>query len=333
MAMRAFALPADIPVLVALIPPSFQYPENEEWSIQDDEAESMVESFKAIKGIWPLIRVLQVLYAPLRDIMRGFVWEEDGQAVGVTNVLRIGSTDQWLIGNVSVLPEYRRRGIARKLVEESVRYAHGRGANRILLDVIDGNLPAQALYENLGFETFSGETHLSYGPQDAPAPVALSDEYTITPCSVFAWKPRYALAQRITPDTVTRYRPVEAGSYKQPGLLRPFLPLLFKAMGSRPQPFEVRRKADGLIVASMMCNARSRKGGTNQLSIVLDPAHGAIAPALVNFMLRQIEQLSPGRRIEFSAPKWQQPTITTALEAGFTHRFDYVSMGIIPNGA
>jgi GNAT superfamily N-acetyltransferase len=332
MAMRAFALPADIPVLVELLPPSFKYPENEAWNIQEDEAESMVESFKAIQGIWPLIRLLQLVYAPLKDLMRGFVWEEDGKPVAVTNVIRKGSTDQWIIGNVSVLPEYRRRGIARQLVEESVQYAHSRGASRIMLDVIDGNLPAQALYEKLGFEVYSGETHLNYGPHDAPAPVALSDDYTLAECSLFDWRDRFDLAQRITPEAVAKYRPVEEGSYKQPVILRPFLPIVFKAMGSRPHPFEVRRKADGLMVASMMCNTRSRKGGTNQLDITLDPAHGAIAPALVNFMLRHIEQSSPGRRVEFSAPKWQQPTLTAALDAGFTHRYDYVSMGIIPDG-
>lgn len=332
MAIRAFELPADIPVLTELIPSTFQYPENDAWSIQEDEAESLVESLNALKKIWPLVRVMQWVYSPLRDILRGYVWEEDGKAVAVTNVVRRGDTNQWIIGNVSVLPEYRRRGIARKLVEASVQYARDRHATRILLDVIDGNVPAYNLYAALGFEDFSGETHLDFTPGDLPAPVPLPEEYTITPADLFDWKDRFALAQRITPDTVKKYRPVEEGSYKQPGILRPFLPIIFRAMGLRPHPFEVRRKADNLMVASMMANVRKRKGGVNQLSITLDPAHGNIAPALFNFMLRQVIQLAPDRRIEFSAPKWQAPTITAALEAGFELRYDYVSMGIIPNG-
>ena len=130
MAIRAFELPSDIPVLTELIPLTFQYPENEAWGLQEDEAESLVESLNAIKGIWPLVRVLQLLYAPMRDVLRGYIWEEDSKAVAVTNVIRKGNTDQWIIGNVSVLPEYRRRGIARKLVEASVQYAHDRGAAR-----------------------------------------------------------------------------------------------------------------------------------------------------------------------------------------------------------
>ncbi len=333
MAIRAFKLPSDIPVLTELIPLTFQYPENEAWGLQEDEAESLVEMLNAIKGIWPLVRVLQLLYAPMRDVLRGYIWEEDGKAVAVTNVIRKGNTDQWIIGNVSVLPEYRRRGIARKLVEASVNYAHDRGAARIMLDVVDGNTPASALYEKLGFERYSGESHFDIEQNGAgPAPVSPPEGYTITPCSLFAWRDRYDLARRITPETVNKYQPIEEGSYKQPGILRLFFPLIFRAMGSRPHPYEVRRKSDGQLVGSMMCNVRSRKGGVNSIAITLDPEHGPIAPALINYMLRQVAQLAPGRRIEFSAPKWQEPTITAALEAGFTPRYDYVSMGIIPNG-
>lgn len=329
MAIRAFALPGDIPLMEAIIPPSFEYPENPTWSIQGDEAESMVEAFKGMRRLWPLIRVMQVFSPPLRDIMRGYVWEEDGQAVGLTNVLRGGNTDQWLIGNVSVLPEYRRRGIARKLVEASVNYARERGASQITLEVIDGNVPAVKLYEALGFETFDGKSELDYTPGARVEPVLLPEGYTVEPGDLFDSRTMYELAQRITPEQVTKYRPVEQGTFQQPRILRPIVPLIFRAMGSRPYLFIVRHDASGQVVALMVAQMRLRAGGVNNMTLMLDPAHGAIAPALVNFLLRAIAQRAPGRRVSMQAAHWQQPVIDAALEAGFTRRLDYIAMGIV----
>lgn len=329
MPLRPFVLPDDLPVLIEVIPPSFQYPENEAWSIQADEAESMVDSFNGMRKIWPVVRVLQLAWPPPRDILRGFIWEEDGRAVGVTNVVRTGATDQWLIGNVSVLPAYRRRGIARKLVEASVEYARERGARQITLEVVDGNVPAVALYEVLGFERFSGECELERSPNGPAADVALPDGYAIMPVSLFAWRPAHELARRVVPDSVKTYRPVEPGRYKQPAVLRPFLPLLFRAMGAHPYAFDARRAADDMIVARASINTRTRKGGTNMIRVMLDPAHDDLAPALLAFLVREIEQRSPGRRIEMAVPHWQAAVIDAALDAGFTRRMDAISMGMV----
>lgn len=329
MPIRPFEIPADIQVMVEVIPPSFQYPENDAWSMQDDEAQAMIDSFNGIKSLWPVIRVIQVFVPPMRDIMRGYIWEEDDQVVGLSNVLRSGNTDQWLIGNVSVLPEYRRRGIARQLVAACADYACERGASQITLEVIEQNVPAVTLYESLGFEVFGGESQLEIEPSDAVEDVPLSPDYVIKPVGLFNWKPSFELAQRVVPETVKKYRPVEPGRFKQPQILRPLLPLLFRAMGSRPHVFEVRRRADDLLVARIGANVRLRSGGINSINITLDPAHGAIAPALIAFMLRTARQHAPGRRIELTVPAWQRATLDAAFQAGFTTRCDMVSMGII----
>lgn len=329
MPLRPFKLPDDLPVLAEVIPPSFQYPENEAWSIQADEAESMVDSFNGLRKIWPVIRVLQVMWPPLRDVLRGFIWEEDGRAVGVTNIVRTGATDQWLIGNVSVLPDYRRRGIARELVHACVEYARERGARQITLEVVDGNVPAVALYEALGFERFSGECELERLPDGGMDAVPPPDGYAITSVSLFAWRPAYELAQCVMPDAVKTYRPVEPGRYKQPAVLRPFLPLVFRAMGARAYAFEARHTVDHMVVARASANVRTRKGGTNMIRLMLDPGHGALAPALLAFLVCAIEQRSPGRRIEMAIPHWQAALIDAALNAGFARRMDAISMGMV----
>jgi len=327
MSLRPFDLPADISLMVDLIPPSFQYPENPEWSLQADEADGMVDSMKGIRRVWPVIRLVQLVSPPMRDVLRGYVWEEDGKPVGLTNVLRMGATDSWMIANVSVLPEYRRRGIARKLVEASMAYARSRGARTIVLDVIAGNVPAYTLYEKLGFERYSGQVNLSHEGAAPAERLPLPEGYEIAPSSTFNWRPRYDLALRTTPDVEQKYVPVEKGRYRQPSFLRPLFPVLTKAQGMVPLRFDVRR--NGQIVAIAGGNVRTRPGGVNRLSISLDPAHGVLAAPLVNFVLREIEHLSPGRRVESDARLWAGDLIAAAEAAGFKKLSEFHSMGII----
>ncbi len=332
MPLRAFKLPADIPVLVDLIPSCFVYPENEEWNIQQDEVVSMVDSLNGVRRIWPLIRLVMLISPPVRDSMRGFVWEEDGRVIGLTNVVRMGTTDQWLIGNVGVLPEYRRRGIARQLVELSVTYARERGAKSVVLDVIDGNVPAYNLYQKLGFEHYSGQTQLRYDGDDGQTGdgvPALPDGYTLQPSSPFDWRPRYALAKRSVPEVDQRYSPVEEGRFREPRVLRPLIPIINRMSGGRGMWYEARHTATGQAVAFARGRYRTRAGGINLIDIQLDPAHAALAPDLVALLLSTLGQRSPGRRIECHLPQWQTPVIDALLAAGFTRVADMCTMGII----
>jgi len=327
MSLRPFHLPEDIPVMVDLIPPAFQYPENEEWSIQSDEVESMVDTFKGIRRVWPLIRLGMLLAPPLRDILLGFVWEEDGKAVGLTNVLRQGSTDRWYIGNVAVLPDYRRRGIARKLVEACVQLAKDRGTKSITLDVVHVNVPAYTLYEKLGFEHYAGQAELRLAENDNWPTVPFPNGYTVEDLKLFDWKPRYELAKRITPEAVQHYTPVEEGRFRQPAVMRALAPVLMPALGQKVQAYGVRCGAE--VVATASVTLRIRDGGTNHLNATLDPAHATIAPALINLLCRTMQLASPGRQVEWEVMHWQAALLQAALDAGFVKRMDYDTMGIV----
>lgn len=57
--------------------------------------------------------------------------------------------------NVAVAIPARRRGIGRALVEEVIAYARQHDVVRILLEARAGNIPAIALYEQLGFTRFA----------------------------------------------------------------------------------------------------------------------------------------------------------------------------------
>jgi len=60
--------------------------------------------------------------------------------------------DQLEIGNLFVLPPYRRKGVATKLLEELFRKAEQHGAREILLEVRESNEAARQLYKDLGFK-------------------------------------------------------------------------------------------------------------------------------------------------------------------------------------
>ncbi len=47
----------------------------------------------------------------------GFVWEENGRIIGNATLIRTKSPRRYLVVNVAVDPEHRRKGIARLLME------------------------------------------------------------------------------------------------------------------------------------------------------------------------------------------------------------------------
>ncbi len=60
--------------------------------------------------------------------------------------------DEGHITNIAVLPEYRRKGIASKLLDGIVKTAKENGLCLLTLEVRKSNMPARCLYEGFGFE-------------------------------------------------------------------------------------------------------------------------------------------------------------------------------------
>jgi len=68
------------------------------------------------------------------------------------------------IHDLAVLPQYRRRGAARALLQAAEDYARRQGCCRLTLEVLQSNSGAQALYREFGFD---GSTHFLAKPLDA----------------------------------------------------------------------------------------------------------------------------------------------------------------------
>ena len=81
------------------------------------------------------------------------VMESDARIVfvGYADVQR---SEGWLLQGIYTWPETRRRGLAAAGTSQLCREAFAAGAGHVQLAVVEGNQPAQALYEGLGFEPF-----------------------------------------------------------------------------------------------------------------------------------------------------------------------------------
>jgi RimJ/RimL family protein N-acetyltransferase len=86
-------------------------------------------------------------------VTRAHVMESDGRImfVGYADVQR---PEGWLLQGIYTWPEARRRGFAAAGTSQLCREAFAASAGHVQLAVVEGNQPAQALYEGLGFEPF-----------------------------------------------------------------------------------------------------------------------------------------------------------------------------------
>ena len=73
---------------------------------------------------------------------------ESGSAVGFSLFRTVANEAELLL--IAVLPEHHRRGIGRRLLDDFMRRAGDAGADRVHLEVREGN-PAVAMYRAVGF--------------------------------------------------------------------------------------------------------------------------------------------------------------------------------------
>jgi hypothetical protein len=266
-----------------------------------------------------------------RDALQGCVWEQDGQPVGMVNIGRDGTTDDWVIANVAVLPSYRRRGIARALVEAAIHLARQHHAQAVLLDVIAGNTPAYDLYTRLGFEDFSSSVTMRHAApallsptQRLPVPAG----YTLMTLSSQAWRPYFELAERITPPEVQRFRPITEQQFRMAASIRLIAVLLNTLSGVRERGLLVSTDTEHQVVAAIRLSAHTRGAEMNTCTMWLDPGRQELASYLVRSALRLSQQWSPRSRVELTVPTWEPALIEAATASEFVPAHQSHAMGM-----
>jgi len=185
--------------------------------------------------------MLSRLLLPPAAAPRGFVWEENGQLVGNASLLPV-CLERWVLANVVVHPDFRRRGIGRELVEACMNLAHERHIGTLMLQVKTDNQEAGRLYRRLGFRDLGARTTwvLPAGAaralparaaevgqtETAGAPAAGSpDVRGAQPAGSLRvadvrrrvsaeWNDQWALAQRVHPEGVIWPNPLHPGPFR-----------------------------------------------------------------------------------------------------------------------
>jgi ribosomal protein S18 acetylase RimI-like enzyme len=279
--LRATDLRRDLDGIAALMEVCFG-------ATMDAAGRGAIREMRLLSRAGPLLWLLGgTLRGPMWQL--GFVWVEDGRVVGNISAQQVGGHERrWLIANVAVHPDYRRRGIARALTAAALDLAYQQGGRTALLQVNHDNDGALALYDGLGFHRFGSRTewvrYSSAPPSYVPTP-----GLDIRPRLSRHWTEEYALANRVSPEGLDWMRPLNPNDFR-PSASR-ILSLVLSGKGEE----RWTALADGRLVGSLIIV--SNPGEHDQFNLLVDPEWRRMVarPLLVRGLRRLGQRIWPVR--------------------------------------
>jgi ribosomal protein S18 acetylase RimI-like enzyme len=222
---------------------------------------------------------------------KGYVWEADGEVQGNASLLPVtGSPSRWVMANVVVLPEQRRKGIARELVTQSIAYAQGRGAKEIILQVDQGNEAARALYRSLGFSASPPRT--TWSGRIASLTLLPGALLNVRRREQGEWREQWRLAQVLHPEGLIWPFPPSAGYFREQRWSQ--------RLGLRFERHWVFSEADRVAgSASLRWGVDT---GTLRMILLVDHAHREkIEGDLISAALRQLDRTNDSITLDYPA--------------------------------
>lgn len=301
----------DLPELVALIEAVFT----------DDlgrQGRALRREFESMRRLIPVAAFLGRFVPALRHMFDGFVWEVDGRIVAMVTVQRAGGGGtRWLIGSLATQPEYRRRGIARRLVLQALDHARAHGARACVLDVRSDNDAAYALYRDLGFVHYDTFTDLRLdGLPAATARTLPANGLHPRPMAPTEWKARYELARRVTPAEVQAFAPVDPADYRVTAAGQLMTPLLLRLQRLAAHAWAIDQ--DGKLAGHTRLLASRTGQRPHGITLRADPAGGPmLAGALADAALANLAAYPRGTTL--TSVRASEAALVQALIArGFT---------------
>ncbi len=141
----------------------------------DSAGRQMLREMRTLSSVLgPLFWLVGASGSPLADFYSGYVWLEEGEIVGNVTVHRhYRGRRGWFISNLAVHPQFRRKGIATRLVKAGIDFARAKDARRISLEVKAENRPARRLYSGLGFTEIDSVTKMRMSRPPTATPLTL----------------------------------------------------------------------------------------------------------------------------------------------------------------
>ena len=151
----------------------------------------------------------------------GYVWETQGRLVGNISLFASNKPrpDTWLIANVGVHPDFRRRGIGDQLVQAGLAQIRRRGGRLALLQVDGDNEAARRLYARHGFSDERAWTHWRRDASIRSLPAGSADAPRISRPRRGEWRAEYELARRLRPQErggLGWQRPLRRDQFRRP---------------------------------------------------------------------------------------------------------------------
>ncbi len=127
-------------------------------SYLDSNGRAAIREMRMLGQFGPLLTPLALLDLMGVGLAMGNVWRVDGKVVGNVSLYRGGYHPKlgpgWLVANVAVHPDFRRRGMALALMDAALRRVRRYRGRWIALQVDAENEAAYRLYDGMGFETY-----------------------------------------------------------------------------------------------------------------------------------------------------------------------------------
>jgi GNAT superfamily N-acetyltransferase len=163
--------------------------------------------------------------------LTGYIWEEHGHIVGNASLVpfRHNKERLYLIANVAVHADHRRKGIARALTERAMQHAHEKKIHNIWLHVRSDNPGAIHLYNSLGFTKRAQRT--TWQAVTDPHAQPLDTDIAVTHRHPRHWTNQFHWLSRLYPSALAWHRNWNIPSLK-PGLIN-WLYLLFVDLNIR----------------------------------------------------------------------------------------------------
>lgn len=254
------------------------------------EATGALRELRTLGRMGPFLMLLQH-GDNLNDLFGGYVWVESGHIVGNVTIQRADSYgNRWIIANVAVHPDYRRRGIARALMEAALEHIAERGGCWAVLQVRANNTAALTLYKRLGFETLFGITDL-VRPQQASSLPNGGPPPGLRPLRDDEWHAAYTLATAATPPLAQWWKPIRSHSFQRSPESR-LMELVWRLLRRKRAWRLAMPGPDGL--QAMMTVQAAGWWGEHRLSFTVHPqARGRYEQALVVHGLQLLDSVRP----------------------------------------